>query len=354
MTSKAYTKPVITDVHSHERFLPRPRWLAVIACFFLIMAGAPVFAGTEKRCSDLGSACICGEPLNGATHDGGQTTWVSGQMFNADDSPAATQCFPYPSDPGNELYCGAPVVGPVAASNYAAFLPPGNTLSYLFLDQGPGICHVGHPRIVEQPDMTYCIRAYSRWDPASPMPNSDFTNGGQQQKIMTIGGDLAPGAGVYLNAQISLEPGGNLHTRFDGDMFNAPVDFASLGNASTDCTNAMCRFEICLDYSAIGEGRVRLRRTTIAPGSGQVTAFKPVGNTLRPNGLDLINLGAQGLSMVAQNYSPIRYNSHFIVTHVRPENRSFWPGPACEVEGSCGGGGGSSPVPMQPTGLTVR
>src|SRR5262249_32218155 len=178
------------------------------------------------------------------------------------------------------------------------------------------------------------------------------------QKIMTIAG-FFPGWD-FLNAQISLAPGGNLHTRFDGDMFAAPVDLQSLGSAQTDCTNNFCRFELCFDYSAVGEGRVRMRRTSVAPGTGQVTVFKPTGTVTRPDGLNLQNVPGGGLSMYAQgSWSVIRDNSSFIVTRVRPENRDFWPGPACEVEGGCSGSPSPPPpssltTPMAPTGIVAR
>ena len=342
------------------------KWLTVVACLSLCFPGALALAGTEERCAALGSQCICAEGLNSATHDGGQTTWTPGQLYNPDDSSAPKQCFAganigfvqndsgTPSDPVVELWCGQHFT-PIPQAAVSAFLPPGNTLSYVMRDSTPGVagvCHVGHPRIVEAPNMTYCLRAYSRWDAASQMPLDSLD---QQQKIMTLGG-FTP-ALDYLNAQISMSGSGEglIHTRFDGLMFDSPNDFQSLGTVPADCTNNLCRFELCFDYSAIGEGRIRLRRTSVAPGSGQeATVFKPVGRTLRPGGLDLESSGSVGggLSMYAQgSWNVVRDNSHFIVTHVRPENRDFWPGPACEVEGGCSG---SPAIPVAPIGLILK
>ena len=355
---KVPTKSVITIVHSHERPTLLMKWLAVVAWLSLFFAGAPAFAGTEQRCTGLGAQCICGEPLNTATHDGGNATFTPGQMYNLDDSPPSKECFAgpnigyvqndsgTPSDPSVELYCGAQFIA-VPTSALSGVVPPSNTLSYVLRDQGGGICHIMHPRLVEAPNMTYCLRAYSRWDAASPMP--DEFNLGQQQKIMTIAG-FFPGWD-YLTAQISLGDAGSLHTRFDGGMFAAPVDFQLLGSARSDCTNNFCRFELCFDYSSVGEGRVRMRRTSVAPGSGQVTVFKPVGTVTRPSGLDLQNVPGGGLAMYAQAMTIIRDNTHFIVTRVRPENRDFWPGPACEVEGGCSG---STAIPGAPASLILK
>src|SRR5262249_55466930 len=150
--------------------------------------------GIEKRCTELGSGCICGEPLDTATHDGGNATWTPGEMYNPDDSPPATQCFPSTVDPTAELYCAAQFT-PIPAATQP--LPPGNTLSYVLQDDGSSVCHVDNPRIgafgTEAPDMTYCMRAYSRWDPNSPVPDTAL---GQQQKVLTLGG-YYPGWG-YL------------------------------------------------------------------------------------------------------------------------------------------------------------
>jgi hypothetical protein len=348
---KVPTKSVMTIVQLHERPMLLTKWLAVVACLSLFFAGVPAFAGTEQRCTGLGSQCICGEPLNGATHDGGNSTFTPGQMYNMDDSQPPTQCFPWTaSNIGTELYCNHQVTM-IPASSFSSILPPGNTLSHVMRIQGGGICHITHPILVEQPNVTYCIRAYSRWDPSAPVVNEPA---GQQQKIMTLGAEDPPGSGIVLNAQLSVANGNQIHTRFDGDMFNAPPVFDDLGNVTTDCTNNFCRFEICFDYSAIGEGRIRLRRTSVAPGSGQATSIKPVGTILRPQGIGITSqsgFGITGLAMYAQAMTTIRDNSHFIVTRVRPENRDFWPGPACEVEGGCSG---SSAMPVAPTGLILK
>jgi len=348
----------------NERRMQRTKWLVAAACLSLCFPGAVALAGPEALCAGLGSQCICSEPLNTSTHDGGNPIWTPGSFYNPDDSQPPTQCYPYATDPAVEIYCAYPV-SMRPASNYTAALPVGHSLSFIYHTEGTGICHVGAPAVGSQyqaPNLTYCLRGYSRWDPASPMPNNDTTNGGQQQKIITIGGDFTDaghpyGLGIYLNGQVSLDVGGNLHTRFDGNMFNAPVDFQSLGNAVTDCTNNFCRFEICFDYSAIGEGRIRMRRTSIAPGSGQVTVYKPVGNTLQPNGLPPAGYGWTGgssLTLFAQNFAPIRDNTYFIATKVRPEDRNFWPGPACEVEGGCSGAPPATGIPMAPTAVIMK
>jgi hypothetical protein len=321
-----------------------PTTSVIVACLLLCCFSGPALAGTEARCTTLGSNCLCGEPMNTNTHDGGNATWTTPGFFNFDDSPSASECWPARS---GENYSSSQLFAPISAGSEAGKLPSGQTLSYVLHHIGQGISHITHPAISEAPNVTYCARAYRRWDATTQMPDGSSL---QQQKILTIGG--APsGTNDFLNAQISLDNFGDLHTRFDGNLFDAPPTFESLGNANTDCINSYCRFEICFDYSSIGEGRVRLRRTKVSPGDGSTTTVsKPVGNILRPSGIDLIG-APNGVSLYAQGIIANSYNTHFLVTHTRPENRTFWIGPACEVEGGCGG---ANPLPAAPTGLKTN
>jgi len=326
-----------------------PTTLVIVACLLLCFSGLAL-AGTEARCTGLGSACICGEPLNTNSHDGGNTSWPTGTM-NFDDSPPSTDCYPSDHLSGVENYCSSGH-NTVTAASQSAFLPSGHSLSYVFHQFGTGgICHITHPAISEMPGMTYCIRAYRRYDAATTWP----TDSSMQQKVATIGGTLIGTTDQILNAQISLDVNADIHTRFDGYLFDAPIDFQSLGNMQNDCVNNFCRFEICFDYSAqpgeVGAGRVRLRKTRVAPASGQTTVSKPIGNVLRPNGITFPGGDPNGLALYVQNIYAETYNTHFMVVKQRPENRTFWIGPACEVEGGCGG---ANPLPVAPTGLNVN
>jgi len=294
----------------------------------------PSGPGIEKRCTELGPGCVCSEPLNTAAHDGGDMTWSSGFM-NFDDSPTSTECWPSDHLQGGENYCDSGH-DMVPAASQSAFLPPGHSLSFLFHQFGNGgICHVAHPGIIEMPGMTYCIRHYRRYDAATTWP----ADPNQQQKVATIGALQENTTDQILNAQISMSVDATIHTRFDGYLFDSPNDFQSLGDMESDCVNNFCRFEICFDYSAepgeVGAGRVRLRKTRVAPGSGETTVFKPIGNMLQPNGLNSPSSGPAGMALYVQNIYAETYSTHFITTRVLPEDRNFWPGAACEVEGDC-------------------
>jgi hypothetical protein len=280
---------------------------------------------------------------------------------------------PQANDGGLEAF-SLQALQPIAASSMSSTLPAGHTLSFVLRDQGESIAHIMHPSIREIPGATVCLREYVRYDAASKMPGP-FTAFGQpilasdgsflrtcdnpsgcdqQQKLMTLSGEFPTEANSFLTAQISIGQDGHIHSRFDGNMFLPPQDFQELGTIPANCVGNFCRLEICLDYSTLGEGRLRLRRTNVAPGSGQTTVNKPVGTRCRradgvqqpgaacsttsaPDLSGTNSVTAGGLAMFAQYFNPTRYNSHFIMTRVRPEDRNFWPGAACEVEGGCTG-----------------
>jgi hypothetical protein len=328
----------------------------VVAALLLVMAlTSNLSAGTEERCAGLGSQCLCAEGLNTATHDGGSSDWstAGGARYNPDDSPANKQCYPPNTLSGPEFYCISTLLAPISAnSGQGAFLPPGNSLSFVLKHVGAGVCNLDH-MVVREPapattgGATHCLRYYRRIDPAWHVP----VDANEQQKVLTIGGFVPPGGfppgpgqGGFLTAQISTDVGGTIDTRFDGNLFNSSggVSGAHLGNMVTDCTNNYCRFEVCLDYSASGEGRVRQRQTKVAPGSGQFEYRFPAGDVAQPQGLDL-SAGGGGLGWFGQINEPvgsqayIDFATHFIHTRVSPEDRTFWPGAACEVEGGCGG-----------------
>src|SRR5262249_25388658 len=306
--------------------------------------------------------------MNTNTHDGGKDANLTGKnswpqgYFNFDDSPISTECFPSNGRvTGAEIYCEEGHNAASAASQ-AAYLPAGHSLSYVLHQWGTGgMCHVSHPGLNESPDETYCIRYYRRWDPGTEWPHP-ATGLDMQQKIATIGAAQDSNSNSVLNAQISLTHNGIdnsvgvIHTRFDGYMFNSDGgQFQNdIGDAKTQCVNNFCRFEVCLDYRADGHGRVRHRRTGIAPGAGfgQQTNTAPFGDVAVPK-IQSFYGGPNGVSLYTQDMYAETYNTHFIVTRIRPMDTAFWPGPACEVEGECSGAP-PAPFPSSPTLLILQ
>jgi hypothetical protein len=329
-----------------------------IASLLALLVPATGFAGAERRCSELGSNCVCSEPLNSNTHDGGKTNWEWGSpglFYNMDDSDNATGC--YPRLPQTEMYCSSsPGMAPVPASSESRFLPAGNTLSYVMRHKGGGICHINHPPFTLEPSTgtTFCIRHYRRWDAASELPGPFTATTEPQQKVTTIGGcregTIAGGGCDFLKLQVSMGPEGpngvrgNISGGADSSWIGTTNNFPFFGNAKQDCSNNYCRFEVCVDQGKDGFLRHRRRSVEVSPGNGENHVFEARGTVARPAST-WVTPGPGGLMFFGQ-FTPglIDYATHYIVVRLPYEDPNFWPGPACEVEGGCSG----TPPPPPP------
>lgn len=313
-----------------------PAFVALVG----LLATLPATAN-ERLCAELGSACVCSEPLNTNTVNGGQT-WPGTvgnsitRFIDPDDSPNATECAGEAA--GAAIANNTPgTIGVVPANTQP--LPPGHSLTWVLRRQGGSIAHLRGPDVAEASDVTYCHRGYHRWDPTSPIPDNAFAPAGSnsQYKIGTVGGWDPEGA-ANPN-QLGVSSGGTIGTRADGNWFNFPPDFKQLGRQA-ECVNNFCRFEICIDLLPSGQAYARFRQVVLppSPNAGVVHAYeKPPAQRLRSSisyaqANDVMDWYAQ-----IYNGTPLRYATHAIMAKRRPVNRTWWPGPACEVEGSCNG-----------------
>jgi hypothetical protein len=315
-------------------------FVALGATAALLLVTSPAGA-SERRCGELGSNCVCSEPLNTPTHNGGRSSWTL--AFDPDDSPDTSECAP--TARGAESFCNDGLV-PVSASGEP--LPAGHSLTWVLKRTGGSICHIGHPDIHEAPDVSYCARAYRRWDQGSYIP-APGTGGNEQQKVLTIGG-VDPN-NLHNPVQNSSHDGGIIGTRFDSSWFETIPDFQSVGMMQ-DCQQNYCRFEICVDYRSTGKATARFRMTKLT-GGPPVEWFvtKPEGKTARAS-WDWIAGGGGGLAFYGQGPGRyINYNTHFLIGKTRPANSNFWLGAACEVEGGCNGAPPPPPPPApEPVG----
>ncbi len=318
------------------------------------MAGALLIASSiganERRCGELGSACICSEPLNTGTVDGGRP-WPTqcpaasegACRVDPDDSPSATECpgESYGSGGQAVIALGTPPITVTSAATQP--LPSGNALTWVLTRASGDTAKITAPDVNEPPNTTYCSRSYQRWDAASPIPGSGTAVANSQYKLATIGG-VDPN-GNHNPVQTGAIQGGSIFTRFDGSWFNAPEDFQTMGNMS-ECVSNFCRFEMCIDFGADGIGRARFRKAVLPPGTAKTyTVTKPAGTTARS-----VMKFSGGYNDPLQWYSQeiggltIRYATHVMVAKHAPVDGSWWIGAACEVEGGCSG----SPQPPPP------
>lgn len=327
------------------------RWLTWLACLtvagFVAKAGAA--SATEQRCSELGLGCLCSEPLDSGTVNGGQT-WPRASCGDGgvcyadpDDSPDSTEC------PGEDRR-GHALTWVSDMSSYAVPassqpLPSGHSISWILRVDGGGIGHLTGPDILESKSVSVCLRSYQRWDPSSAIPDAGTATGNSQIKVSTIGG-LTPN-GQHNPFQMSVVANGSIGTRADSVWYNCPPDFAALGTMQ-ECQNNFCRFEMCLDLPDSGLLTARFRKTVLAPSpqAGRVYEWaKPQCQNVR-NEIDLRGGYNSILEFYIQNVPgpTVRYMSHGIMMKQRPADPNFWPGPAYEIEG----GEPSPPPPSSP------
>jgi hypothetical protein len=280
-------------------------------------------------------------------------------MYNMDDSPASTGCYPRT---GSESFCAAtPGMKPVTAASQSAYLPSGHRLSYVMRHKGDAICHVSTPnfRLDRATGGTYCIRHYRRWDAASEMPGPAGPGGAEpQQKISTVSGCADTGSGCRpeggIKVQFSIPPttngvAGHISGGSDTHWTGLPAASPDFGNVRRDCTNNFCRFEACIDFGT--DGYFQSRRRMVEVGSGEVHppgGSTLVGNVSRPSANYILTFNG-GLMLFGQ-FTPgiIDYATHFIVAQLPYKDSTFWPGPACEVEGGCRGIPPPPPPPDEP------
>jgi hypothetical protein len=285
---------------------------------------------------------VCSEPLQAPTAHfaGNLLTLPWHASIDFDDSPITSDCSRARFGPPNESYA-APNGGgwvPILATDpeIASALPSGHSLTRLLeVDNASGPNHVSAfslTGIPAAPDgFTRCSRQYLRWNPDTE-PIGTTPGAQKQQKIMTDGGAWPDYTNNLQNIQISVvnDQDGIIATRFDGEMWMSPPDFQGLYSRQ-DCYNNLCRFEICIDYSALGELRARLRQTVISPGVHKDKAVgKPVGRNLLPT----YNISQSYVfGWFPQNITTHHYATHLLSVTVPTENRNFWIGTAAEVEG---------------------
>lgn len=307
-----------------------PVFVAAVAALLATPA-----SGAEELCTELGSDCICSEPFNGSTVDGGNP-WpglctIGTCRPDADDSPDATECVDWEVNNGGTL-------GTISSAGQS--LPSGHSLTWVLRGIQPGSTAMHHrfPQVNESPNVTVCSRSYQRFDPSAPQPSSD-SSVNAQYKVHSFGGLASDGSAMTF--QISIKGGGGIHTRADSTYWDCPPSSDGLGHMN-ECRNNWCRFEVCLDYSSGGYLTVRHRKTELdpSPNAGRtMTVVKTQCTT--PHSSLVVGSNAtfnRAPSFYAQHLSgpAIRYASHAIMTKRRPMTSSYWIGAAAEIEGNLG------------------
>ncbi len=320
--------------------------LALATTASLLLA-APALAGpAEERCTELGAACLCSEPLNFVRNGGN----AYGSHVDPPDSEGAgaRECGPggvaLQWDRDGDQWYSTPVPERPANASPA-------------WQHVQAVEHYGPPREVNwwygkgfsTQNGTACMRVYHN--------NGDlefFTSPGQRLKV-------AQWHTPMLN-QLEWDWGGSgyLRPQGGGGIKGNRVSF-------DDCRDSWCRIEYCLDYNG-STVQWRMRVTSVDNPSHQEVIAQPDSAARSLGSLSLndnqVALGDIHMQCSADTgcLTGRRYLAYGMQTLIEPVNRNWWPGPAYEVEGGSGGapappptdGGGDSGGGEAPLGAPGR
>jgi hypothetical protein len=294
---------------------------AVVLMATCLGATSALAAAVEQRCTELGSACLCSEPLR----------YTSGGTLreNVDppdsEGPGAKEC-------GN----GSPALdaeptGMQIVTETANDFPGSNPPAYVLkmrstTNDGDNSWMIYGSLPTNVRNETICSRNYQRF--GSDLPIARDPN-------MRIKLQEAQVGGVLIQHELQHYSQGNLGINYNCNQ-DGSVNVQLAGRSS------WIRFESCYD---VGTSSVstRLKATVVDTGQSDQISCGPKSLST-PANFTLYQIGNLFLQTLGDS-SVIgsRYVTHAIQTRT-PLNASFWPGPASELES----GGGGSPPPSEP------
>lgn len=308
--------------------------LAALAVAGLLVVASPSLAvGTaEQRCRDLGSSCMCSEPLD-FDHSS------IGILFDPPDTEGsgAREC-----NNGNSVDTNGPN-RTVLASTVGLAGP-----TYVFRAEASKSGNM-YDLNRDFTNRTYCNRSYVRYSNGFPSPRQSpdyrvkgprFQKGGAHPGFET---EWAPWG--YPNPWFAMEPQGTFNTPFGGIASNGALPRSGADIRFSDCQQSWCRIEICFDHSANGDGRLTFRGRVVKLSDGSTQYHGPS-----------VSVGSSGQAQSGSNTFPAMwfvqgiggsnygYYSHVMVAITNQVSPNFWIGGAVEIEGS----GGNPPPPPPP------
>jgi len=314
---------------------------ALLGIALLLFGAGPVAAavGTEQRCTDLGNACICSEPM-----DAGDNVPSTGTAWDPSDSPNATECTGvFPGQPFTQS--GGKTVATSTLDGHGGSNPPNHvyqtTASFTNLHGATDIS------TVRPSARRYCTRWYMRYGhdyvPAGPTNNNcpakgkvlDFngpnSKSGHQWVINDFNAALvspgacpAPGQSSLFKLDTDELPAGYTDKYFiPGDVTPNECRADANGNG------VWCRFEFCAGgtLGSPGSRYADVRVTHLASGAEahKRTESAPYSNAHYYQVVNVWNnLSGPGA---------MREFSHFMEASWS-NDAGQWIGPASELEGN--------------------
>lgn len=312
--------------------------ILVLALLFLAVPTVVYAATAEQRCTDLGSACICSEPLDfSAAVD---RTW-----FDPPDTEGA-----------GAKECMTVLDGQSLANDSA-------TRHLLNRITGASIGLPGVAYVLETPayagsngsindnnrtmtGKTWCARHYKRYSPDHEYPCNDEAGDPSCPVDRRVKGprNQKPQGGAHTDMQASWAIGpngahlwecqGGFGTPF-GNCTSTQVSGDSIG--FEDCKGAWCRIEYCFDHnSSTGALALRGRVTVLDPNENVALEQTRAKNFLDSNSTFITGETTAVASWWTQNISVgTQYTTHIMVASTS-RNPNFWIGAASEIEEDSG------------------
>jgi len=280
-------------------------------------------AQMEQRCTDLGQACICSEPLD-------FTEAVGTIPFDPPDTEGAgaKECKGGPTLFGDESRLQ---INRIAGSSIGL---PGVT-SVLEAPASADWSIREWNR--DMTGKTWCERHYLRWttdyeNPCNGCPDDKRVKGPRNQKPQ--GGahpDFQSGWNLGSNGSFNWSCQGGFGTPF-GKCTNAQASGDYIGFA--DCKGSWCRIEHCFDHnSSTGALVVRGRVTVLNANRSTAKQRTETQDFLGSNSTFITGDTTTVATTWTQNITTgTSYGTHSMVASTN-RDPNFWIGPAIEVEG---------------------
>ena len=332
----------------------RALFSAIVTCFVCALFSSVVFAAAqEQRCTDLGSVCVCSEPLDFADEDFSSCGGSCDIDFSDSEGGGAKECGGEssgdPVGPVLKYVSGQGLKYPDAVSASSTGLPGNGTTNVLQINLNSSWWF--HDKARTFTDGTWCQRHYYKVSSGFNDSTYDFKGPRNSDQTATPGFQTATGTSGYF-----IYSPGYPSTPFcsatpcegvGGPSFqflNTPPYVDNNHITWADCEDSWCRMEICYDHNEDTQQKLRWRaRVMDLSNPGVYTGINHLSNLTNST----VDSGAHsriaGTVITVTPPSDIEgqsfWLSHGMVAIKQPADPTFWIGPASEIEGSASTGG---------------
>ena len=262
----------------------------------------------EQRCTELGSVCVCSEPLNV------NQSWPADTFIDPSDS--TTKPCPGQGNNNKSVY-----LKNGGASVSAFGFPSGSSVQWVLRVDGGGIANITGQDMAFSVG-TLCVRLYQRFSTDFPVPLDPM-----RAKLQEL-------SEANLLHQMQWDPfdvDGRGRVEVVGFDVSQNVPYTGQEVILSDCQSSWCRMEICIEKPDSSTFFAKARIVVLDTG-------KTMDFTSNTGNANTINITTPWIgNLFRQNSSQgFRYVSYGMQAYW-PSGTGQWIGPASEIEGSGGG-----------------